>query len=374
MALAGVVFFVLVCLAGLAINIAYISMLRTEQRIATDSIAKASLVVLGQTQSRTEAINAGKSMAAMFRIAGRPIILENSDIEIGMSAPQPNGTFNFTSVPTDSTMVLNAVKVNCDLDSVYQGGIPLLVSPESFTPSKYNELKSAIATRIEMDICLVVDRSASMAWNLGSASYEYPEELSGRSPIQNYFELPHPTHSRWAALRSATDVFVNVLDEAPIKSRVALASYSSNFTFGIWTSTVASIDQPLSIDYTDLATRLDEIAESPLIGNTNIAAGIREGVNALTDPTVVRVTSSKCMIVLTDGIKTQGDDPVELANLARSMNIRIHTIAFSEGADRALMERVAVAGGGQSYYAPDADALELVFRTIATTLPNMIVN
>jgi Mg-chelatase subunit ChlD len=114
------------------------------------------------------------------------------------------------------------------------------------------------------------------------------------------------------------------------------------------------------------------MAQQPLIGNTNIAAGLREGINALTDPSKSRITSSKTIILLTDGIKTQGDDPVELANHARQMNIRIHTIAFSAQADIPLMTSVAHAGGGQCYVAPDAESLTETFRTIAATLPNML--
>ena len=135
---------------------------------------------------------------------------------------------------------------------------------------------------------------------------------------------------------------------------------------------VASIDQTLTTDYTTLRTKLNDLAKQPLIGNTNIAAGLREGVNALTDPTLNRITSCKSIILLTDGIVSQGDDPVALATTAREMNIRIHTIAFSAQADVALMQRVAQAGGGRCYVAPDAASLEAAFRTIAATLPNML--
>ena len=86
----------------------------------------------------------------------------------------------------------------------------------------------------------------------------------------------------------------------------------------------------------------------------------------------MRVTSCKAIVLLTDGILTQGDDPVALATTAREMNIRIHTIAFSAQADVALMRQVAQAGGGQCYVAPDAASLEATFRTIAATLPNML--
>lgn len=370
--LSGAVFLTLTTIAGLAINIAYIELVRSEQRLATDAAAKAALVTLGQTQSRDQAIAAAKSIAALHRVAGHPVQLTNSDIQIGVSSMNSNGTFQFSPVSSNSTSVTNSIRVRSDLDHVVQGGVPILLMPQLMGASSFQNEQFATATRIEMDVCIVVDRSGSMAWSLGNTSFEYPGELQGLSPLQNYFKLPHPTLSRWSALRSSINVFVNVLNEAPIKSRVAMASYSSNFTFGIWTSQVATIDQPLTLSYTNLAQKLDQIATAPLIGNTNIAAGMREGINALTDPATSRVTSSKSMILLTDGIKTQGDDPVELANMARQMNIRIHTIAFSAQADAQLMAQVAHAGGGQVYIAPDAASLTSAFRTIAATLPNML--
>lgn len=370
--LAASVFFTLTVLAGLAINIAYMEMVRTEQRVATDAAAKAALVALGQSQSRQSAIEAAVRIGNMHKIAGRKLNLEESDIAIGTSTPMSNGSYRFAPSSEDSSDVLNAVRVECDLVRVAEGGVPLILTPNLLGNGRMNHKQYASATRIEMDVCIVVDRSGSMAWSLSNKAFEYPGELKGRSPLQNYFKLPHPTLSRWAALRDSIDVFVQILNDAPIKSRVALASYSSNFTFGIWTSVVASIDQGLTLDYLTIPSKLDDIAKNPLIGNTNIAAGLREGINVLTDPSSSRMTSCKTIILLTDGLLTQGDDPVQLATMARAMNIRIHTIAFSAQADADLMTRVAQAGGGQVYIAPDADSLRAAFRTIAATLPNML--
>jgi Mg-chelatase subunit ChlD len=347
-------------------------LVRSEQRLATDASAKAALVVLGQSQSTAQARGAARSIAALHRIAGQPVILNDSDIEIGTSVSLPNGQFSFTSSNSQSSVVTNSVRIKSNLSRLEGGGVPLIVTPQMMGVNTFTSEQSAVSTRIDMDVCLVVDRSGSMAWTLGTVPFTYPGDLAGKSPLQNYFQLPHPTLSRWSALTSAVDVFVSVLTEAPIKTRVSLASYSSNFTFGIWTSTVASIDEPLTTDYTTLRRRLDLLAKQPLIGNTNIAAGLREGVNALTDPSRTRITSCKSIILLTDGIMTQGDDPVALATIAREMNIRIHTVAFSAQADVQLMRRVAEAGGGQCYVAPDAASLTRAFRTIAATLPNML--
>ena len=369
--LAGAALFAMVGLAGLCINVSYMELVRTEQRLATDAAAKAALVVLGQSQSPTQARAAARTIAALHRIGGKSAILSDSDIKIGTSTLQPNGTFSFMETAASSTVVTNSVRVTSSLNRL-SGGVPLIMMPQMMEQDSYASEQSAASTRIEMDVCLVVDRSGSMSWSLGSTPFAYPGDLAGKSPIQNYFQLPHATLSRWAALRSALNVFVTVLNEAPIKSRVALASYSSNFTFGIWSATVASIDQTLTTDYSTIDSRLNAIASQPLIGNTNIAAGLREGVNALTDPARSKITACKSIVLLTDGILSQGDDPVALATAAREMNIRIHTIAFSAQADVALMRRVAQAGGGQCYVAPDAASLTAAFRTIAATLPNML--
>lgn len=370
--LAGAAFFALVALAGLSINIAYMELVRSEQRLATDAAAKAALVILGQSQSQAQARQAATTIAALHRVAGRPVVLVDSDIEIGTSAGNTNGTYSFSQTNSSSSVVTNSVRVKSNLSKMVSGGIPTLLLPQMMGVASFTSEQSAVSTRIDMDVCLVVDRSGSMAWSLGSKTFDYPGGLAGQSPIQNYFKLPHATESRWASLTSAVDVFANVLNEAPIKTRVSLASYSSNFTFGIWTSVVASVDQPLTTDYTTLKQKLNKLATQPLIGNTNIAAGLREGVNALTDPNLSRVTSCKSIVLMTDGVLTQGDDPVALAKIAREKNIRIHTIAFSAQADVALMQRVAQAGGGQCYVAPNAASLEAAFRLIATTLPNML--
>ncbi len=372
---ACIVLVMMVTLAGLCVNIAYIELVRTEQRLGTDAAAKGALVVLGQSQSVSEARAKAIELAALHRVAGVPLLVTDADVQIGTSIPQNNGSYSFQATPIDSpNETTNSIRVNSDLSRRSGGGVTLAMVPNLMGRNYFAATQFATATRIEMDVCLVVDRSGSMAWDMGSTKFTYPGELQGKSAIQNYFQLPHPTLSRWAALRGAIDVFLDVLDDGPVETRVGMASYSSNFTFGVFESTVASLEQPLTRDYSTIAPHMVNLASQPLIGNTNIAAGLREGINALRDPSLVRITSSKSIILLTDGILSQGDDPVVLAQYARGLNIRIHTIAFSDQADVQLMQRVAQAGGGQCYVAPDAATLTSVFRTIASTLPNMLTD
>ena len=72
---------------------------------------------------------------------------------------------------------------------------------------------------------------------------------------------------------------------------------------------------------------------------------------------------------MTDGLKNRGREPVLAANDAALQNIVINTVTFSDEADFARMRAVADATGGKHYHAPDAAALERIFREIAATLP-----
>jgi Mg-chelatase subunit ChlD len=149
-------------------------------------------------------------------------------------------------------------------------------------------------------------------------------------------------------------------------------SYSSNFQFGLFSSTVSSIDQPLTFDFNSIRNQLTLIGSKPVIGNTNIAAGLRDGIATLASQASSRPNASHNLVLMTDGILTQGDDPVELAALALTQNIKVHTITFSAQADQDLMEQVAIAGGGQHYHAPDAATLTEIFTELAETLPAML--
>ena len=53
-------------------------------------------------------------------------------------------------------------------------------------------------------------------------------------------------------------------------------------------------------------------------------------------------------------------------------DIVIHTVTFSAEADFTRMQDVANETGGQHFHAPNAAALEQIFREIASTLPVLL--
>lgn len=356
-------------IAALCMNSAYIALAKTEMRLATDAAAKAASITYGMTGSIEEARLRGRQICQRHSVAGAPLEIRNIDVSFGRATPMANGRYEFVAdgTPTNSTQV-HASFVRRVGSAAALPALGQFLGKEEFKIEEYS-----IATRVDNDICLVVDRSGSMAWDLSNEPYSYPGELNGKSIIQNYFLKPHATLSRWAALQSSVDTFLTVLNTNPYHPRVSLVSYASNFEFGLYNSVVSSIEQPLTIDFNAVRSKLAARGTKPLIGNTNIAAGLRDGIATLTEQGGSRPNATHNLILLTDGIITQGDDPVELAALAKSQNIKVHTITFSAQADQELMQEVATAGGGTYHHAPDAATLHAIFQQLAETLPAMLV-
>lgn len=357
----------LLAVAGLTINIAQLSVARTELRLASDAAAKAGTVVLGQTQSTTAARTQAKQIAAQHLVSGRPLILNDNDISFGNSSRNLDGTYTFFP----DQQPFNSVQVTALLgDGTASGPINFFMS--AFVDKESSGLENnALASRVDHDVCLVVDRSGSMAWDLSNEEWAYPE-VDEASIIQNYFLPPHPTLSRWASVQRAVEAFHTQLQDVSFEARVGLVSYSSNFVFGLYESEASTIEAELTTDYGIISDAMTAIGQRPVIGNTNIASGMQDAVDVLTG-NGSRITAKATMVVLTDGLKTQGIDPVIVAQAAAAANITVHTITFSDQADQALMQQVAAIGGGNHYHAPNDEVLQQIFKEIAETLPSILV-
>jgi Ca-activated chloride channel homolog len=356
-------------IVALCMNAAYIEMAKCEMRLATDAAAKAASINLGQTGSASAARLRARQICQRHTVAGSRLQIRNIDVEFGQATLQEDGSYNFSK----DSAPFNAVRVLASFARRSGESAALPAMSGFLGRDRFELFQESIATRIDHDVCLVVDRSGSMAWDLSNVPYSYPGDMHGKSLIQNYFTKPHATLSRWSALDNAINEFLTVLDSNPYEPRVGLTSYSSNFDFGTYSSTVSTINQPLTNDFPAIRASLNAIGDKPVIGNTNIAAGLRDGIAVLTTAAGSRPNASRSIVLMTDGIMTQGDDPIPIAQAALSDNITIHTITFSSQADQTLMAAVAAAGGGEHYHAPDGATLAEIFRTLAETLPAMLV-
>ncbi|MGI9427853.1 MAG: vWA domain-containing protein, partial [Bythopirellula sp.] len=241
--------------------------------------------------------------------------------------------------------------------SLFFGGI---VGQPEFEPAQ-----AATASFLNVDICLVLDRSSSMKLNADSSE-------SGMSISDPRFCIAPNATSRWIALDGAVRIFTQTLLSSNADEQVALVTYSSDLS-GFPTALCGASNQPSSLDSpldTDLSlidNRMDSLKTSVWNGNTFIESGMRTGIAALTDPGRSRQFANKVMIVLTDGHENEGNVLAATPD-ARSEEIVVNTITFGDFADQSLMSQVAQAGGGRHFHASNSAALANVFRELAAEI------
>lgn len=234
-------------------------------------------------------------------------------------------------------------------------------------------------TRVSHDICLVLDRSASMAFDLSANEFQYPSDVSsGKNALQCYFTPPSSSSSRWAALTSAVGTFVSTLQSRNLDVHVALVTYAEAYTFGTYSATQATLDQTLTSNLTTITTDMNAYGQNPLLGDTNIAAGLALAQGELTGSRA-RSTANRTIILLTDGVATTGS--TDIASITSSYcsgsQIVTHTITFgaeaSSGSAQTAMQNAATNGNGMYFNAPSSSQLQTAFQTIADSLPAVLI-
>ena len=356
---------VLLLLTAFAVNVAYMQMVREQLRVACDSSAKAALVNYGATQSTATAISFAQTVANQNPVARTPLSLSATNVLFGNASAASNGVYAFSKGGSP----VNSVQVNGSASA------PLFMA--TFLPlSTFKTNQVSVVTRISHDIILVLDRSGSMAFDLSANEFTYPNSTAPL--ITNYFSPPDSSLSRWASLASAVNTFISVLQARNLDVHVGLVTYSETFTFGTYSATEASLDVQLTSNYSAITAAMNAWGNVPLLGDTNIQAGLTMAATELTGPRA-RSTADRTIILLTDGVATSGntDIPTIATTLRTSDNLVIDAITFSAEAGtptaQAAMQGAATNGNGMYFYAPTSAQLQTAFTTIADSLPAVLV-
>jgi hypothetical protein len=346
----------LMMFVGFSVDLAHMQRTRTELRVATDLAAKSAAAALSETNSQSAAILAGKEVAESNRVAGAALTLDDSDFEFGRSTKQSNGSWTFAS----GSSPLNSVRVTWRRTTGSPDGPVSLFFSGLFGGGGFEPSMRSAATFVDVDICLVLDRSSSMKLPTSSTSGTMATSNS------RFCQTPKPD-SRWIALDNAVDIFLSEVSGSGANEKVASVTFGSNYTScgGIF-SPQASIDQDLTSNLALVSAAMDVRNTTIWNGATEIDAGILLGRQVLTGA-ASRPLAEKVMIVLTDGVYT-GADPVPQATAAALAGIKVHTITFSAAANIADMQEVAAEGGGSHYHAPDPATLNEIFRELAGTI------
>ncbi len=349
---------VLLVIVGFSVDLANMQRVRTELRAATDLASKAAADELSRSGDVAAAIAIGKQVAAQNSVCGKTLTLVDSNFVFGKSVKQSNGIWQFAA----GGAPLNAVRVTGDRSVGSADGPVGLFFGSFYGTENFQPVFSSTASLIDVDICLVLDRSSSMKQTTTESGV-----ISLSDP--RICMVPQ-VDSRWSELDTAVTVFVDELDVTPAQEQVAMVTFGGDLG-----TSLCGGDEDLSIVTRDedLTSNLNNIraamtSRSNMIwnGSTNISAGMREAESVLTSG-LARSTALQIMIVLTDGRYTSGtsDPAITAADIHGNNDITIHTITFSDAANQTSMQNAASNGGGLHYHAPDVATLQHVFQELA---------
>jgi Ca-activated chloride channel homolog len=348
---------VMLVLSAFAINLAQVQLVRTEMQVATDASARAAIKVYTSSGDFELALATAQSLANKNLVNSTPLNLSAADFGFGTSTRDFLGQrYQFQGGGSEP----NALHLRVEKRAGTPSG-PVELAFPIFGATQFSELTSeTIVTQVELDIALVVDRSGSMAY-AAEETAAYPPNPQA-APVGWNFGDPVPSPSRWLDTIDAVQIFLDELEQSPQRERVLLVTYAGS----------AAVDHDLSEDYIDPMEALSGYSANFQSGDTNISAGMQVAANQLISSPNARPWASKVIVVLTDGIHTQGSNPRHTAKSISQNGVMIFTVTFAAEANQSTMQAVASAGGGSHYHATNAADLADAFRAIARKMPTVI--
>lgn len=213
-------------------------------------------------------------------------------------------------------------------------GLLILGGPNSFGPGGYLQTPldraSPLSSRVPRDapeatLVFVLDRSGSMQQPVG------------------------PTTTRLDIAKQATLAAVRLLNR---NSQVGIVVFDSDPNIVLPLQRIA--------DPTVAATALANVDPG---GGTSIYPGLSAALNMLRGVE----TPARHIIVMTDGLSQPADFPGLLAEI-RAEGITVSSVSIGKGAERSLIERIALLGGGAFHATDDFAALPSILSQEAMLL------
>jgi Ca-activated chloride channel homolog len=380
-ALIAFMLFVFVVTAAITIDYSYMQLVRTELRAAADAAAKAGAEALSRTQDVNTARSEAVRYAACNKVGGQAFRLNTSDVTIGRVTSNSSGRWTIQANGSPP----NAVRIDARTgEGAAQPAVPLffgsMLGHSNFTP-RYQ----ATAGQQEVEVCLCLDRSGSMNFDMSGEDWSFPTGNPRLSPFtawglewRNLLSPPHPTLSRWAALRGAVDVFLQEANNYNPQPRTALITWGSGYTMPIspFTSYPESVvDLPLpsrsNPDWVGNSAAIKALVrgrgDSVIMGGTNLSAGLDQAIALLSSNTNDSF-ASKVVVLVTDGEWNAGRHPRLSAYDARARGIIVHCVSMLTGEQDDLQE-IADLTGGRYYGTHNEAELHAAFSEIARSLP-----
>lgn len=379
---------VFVILAAFTVDYAYMQLVRTELRIASDAASKAGAEALARTENvdfaKTEAIR----YASLNTVGGASYSISLNDVIIGRMVEGQGDSKKRGFVANQ--FPYNSVRVNAKTGSgASHPAVPLffgsVMGVSSFSPTQ-----QSTAGQQQIEVCLCLDRSGSMLFDMSGVDWVYPPNNPMLSNFtawgttwQYHLSPPHPTASRWAVLEDAVQLFLDEAAATNPQPRTSLVTWSSNYTMPINPGTVfraATLDValPPQANFSFTANRqqitntVSQLGNKPMMGSTNLSAGLDMSVAQLTGNSAGTL-SSKVVVLFTDGMWNDGRSPILAAQDAKNAGVTVHIVTMLT-ADQADLRQAAQLTGGRYYNAANANQLASAFREIAKSLQVVLID
>lgn len=379
-----VMLFVFVVCAAMTVDIAYMQLIRTQLRAATDGAALAGAENLARTGSQQQATRAAVDYGSAHVVAGAQFQLEDSDIVFGRVRERSNGGYDFTAGQTP----YNAVQASGRLTPGSAAGPARLFFARALGHGDYSTQLQAVAGARRTEICLTLDRSASMAFDFSGREWSYTTNhpllvnFPGLRLSWRYFvSPPHPNGSRWSSTRQAVQLFMDELAGSSHQPRVALVTWASDSSLQLppfipyrrYAAMTVEVPLPATGSYNwadnerDVQAALDRVGSETLIGKTNMSSGLQAALSQLDSGTSSEF-AEKIIILLSDGRWTEGRNPILIARQAREKNVTIHCVSLL-GEDALTMQQIATVTGGRMFTVNNEQQLRDAFAQLARELP-----
>lgn len=384
--LIAIMLFAVLATAALTVDFAYMQLVRTELRTATDAAAKAGAEALARTQDGTKAKAAAVAYAQRNFVAGKGYNISTNDVKLGRVTGQNNGSWTFTenATPFNSVRVEGKVTNGSTFGSVNTFFGPALGQPAFQTSHR------ATAGQQEVEVVLCLDRSGSMCFDMTGTDYSYPSNnpnlinfTNWGTTWQYYLSPPHPTRSRWANLADAINVFLTEAGSFTYPPRTALVTWGSAYTYPISPGTFfpdSTVDYALPSDYNyvwntnknAIQNAIVTKTNNPMCGGTNLSAGL-DAARGVLQGANSKPLSNKVIILLTDGQWNNGRDPIAAAQDAAAAGMTVHTVSMLTSS-QAVLSQIAATTGGQYYVTQNQTQLRDAFRELAKSLPIVLTD
>jgi Flp pilus assembly protein TadG len=342
---------VLFAFIALAVDFGYISNAKAELRAAVDAANLAGSA--GLATSPAEARKLAKEIAAANTVGGQPLILTDSDIQLGSWNAS---TRTFTVLSSANESQATAIRINAQLTQA-KGNPVNLIFGRFIGFSTKDLVSSGVAGAAQGSNVVIVQDITS------SFSDELTEAKAGD------IELLKSIWSNGTSL-----------------SRVGIVVHTG------WGKTLANI-QPVSANYVSLTNTLNSIklcgnSQMPACSGTDIAAGLEEGTKVFDNAGTL--SGSKVIVLVSDGEPTSSKsgshsalNDTQLLTLAQqraseawAKGIHIYVVFYNRDNSTSAANAVKTLARGKGDFVQVTNAADLPvkLKQVFARLPAQLLN